>query len=946
MLKVTQIRGNGRTRDGADMLNYLKATEYYKDAEGQSQEASQYQGKGAQAFGLHGVVDHDIMDLLAKGYDPNGKPLCQNAGDPTRRMGYDLTYSAPKSVSVLYADPNLSPKIKDQILQAQRRAVAEALGYIEQNAVSRRGAQGREVIPVEGLIAMEFDHFSARNAYDCQLHSHLLVPNLALGSDGKWSTFDNSVLMELQRSSGAIYRAALAAELQKIGFGIEKDIRTNKRGEETDIFFRVTGVHRDVEKLMSSRRQEIEAYMTANSVSADIACLATRKHKDEPTWAELQHNWGQIFQGIQQTAPHKLLSETELLNQVNQVGAATDAEILTKLHRNNSVFTRAQLIEEIAKENVGVMGREQILTEADAFLVRNGVVKLRDNHKGKEQFAARWMLQMEQGIVDRAEARQHDLSVRLTQAQVDAAIHKFEEKKNATLTLEQRKAVEHVCLHTGGTACLSGFAGTGKTFAALAYIQAYQDAGYQVIGTAIAGQAAKKLAFETGIASLNCAALLHQLGNGKLTLTRNTLLVLDEAGMAGSPTISALQKQCDEAGAKLVLMGDAFQLQPIEAGGAFRLAINQIGDAKLSGIQRQQNLEDRVTASAFYGIDEKLVKAIHDKTLDVKECQAQGSPLLAQRQNELEVLEHQRMTAACANPEINGELIFQRMVARNQIVECDTDQAARRQLVKDYFASAQPVAEKLVLAGTRVGVNKLNEAIREELKNRHQLTNPIMIEVVNDAGDAELKEFGVGDRIRFTQKYNELNVINGTQGIIERIDVATDSLDHGGHGFQVRIESDLPGENGRIIRFNSNAFCEMTHNYAMTVHASQGQGRNEVFSLCNANMTDRHLALVGFTRAKQAFKLYGTVEDFETIQDRFAKDRLKLTAIEQARGYQAKCVSQAAQTQPTVSMTAPGPTLNTQSTDLTLTPTEHLPDVPAPTRWREPTRTRTQVLSR
>jgi len=962
MLKATLIKGSGKTRSGAqDMIAYLKATEYYKDKDGQSRDASHYQGMGSEAFGLKGVVSHEVMDRLARGFDPEGNPLCQNAGDPDRRMGYDLTFSAPKSVSCLFADPNVSASIKDGIIEAQRRAVGAAFGYIEKNAKTRRGAQGREVIGVNGLIGMEFNHFSGRNQYDSQIHSHLFVPNLALGEDGQWGTFDNSVLMELQMAGGAIYRATLAQEMEKLGFAIEKDVRYDKHGKEVNIFFRIAGVHPDFEKMMSSRRQEIEAYMAENGVSADTACLATRKHKDEPTWEELQLRWKEIYDVARMNNPEKFLTEKELLNQTGNVGAATDAEILKKLHLTNSVFTRAQLIEEIAKENVGVMGLAQIEAECESFLERNHVFRLKDNQRGKEQFAAAWMVKMEKGIIERAEARQGDLSVRLSKAQVEAAIQKFEKQKNVNLTLEQRAAVEHVCLESGGTACLTGFAGTGKTFSSLAFIEAYKSAGYEVIGTAISGQAAKKLQYETDVKSYSCASLIHRLGKGKMQLTKQTIIVLDEAGMSGSPTISALQKHCDAVGAKLILMGDIFQLQPIEAGAAFKLAIDQVGDAKLSGIQRQEKLEDRVTASAFYGIKEELVKDIHKRTVDrnaekimgsihqkqdtfteadlhqaVKdlnlrgvnvddffhdsywrevptpdgkivfqakwfdgdkreESLAKGQAILEQKQMKLETLERQRMVQACANPEINGELIYKRMQARNQIVECDTDKQARNSLVKDYFASTQPVEEKLVLAATRDGVHKLNEAIRDELKIKGELTNPTKINMINDAGDPEVKEFCIGDRLRFTQKLDDLGVINGTHGIIERIEAMPDSKGHAGYEFQVRVQSEIKEDDGVILKFNANDFSEFNHNYAMTVHASQGQGKNEVFSLCNAGMTDRHLALVGFTRSKQDFKLYGTSEDFENIQDRFQMDRLKVTSIEESKGFQSKAVKLAAQ---------------------------------------------------
>jgi conjugative relaxase-like TrwC/TraI family protein len=832
MLTVMELNSSGKNASGHAMLDYLKQTEYYKDKDGNEVSASRWLGKGAASLQLSGAVNHEAMDKLAQGYDPSGSALCKNAGTE-HRVGYDCTFSADKSVSVLFAAATASER--EQILAAHRNAVREAIAYLERQATTRRGAGGVVEIKVDGLVASGFTHFASRDL-DPQLHEHVLIYNVAKGSDGQWSTWNNDLLCEHQRAAGALYRAELARNLRDIGYGVEKLVERDADNRETgQIYFGVTGVDESVQQAFSQRRAAIEEYMQQHNVSAQLACLATRKNKSEPSFDELTKLWGDTLDIMRQQNAILFQDAQSLKGKACQVEGLSEMGMLKKLHRMESTFTRAQLIERIALENVGRLSIKEIEREAQLFLERAPVIQLRNNGKNQEQYVAQYMLNLEQGIVERGNARRDDQSVRVRRELIDAAISEFEREKNVTLTDEQHRAVEWVCAGTGGTCCVTGLAGSGKTFSALAFKKAFEADGRRLIGVAIAWDAAKKLEAETGMESYSAASILDRLKSGKLQLNTMDVVVLDEAGMAGTATIAALQATCDKAGAKLVLQGDVLQLQPVEAGGAFRLAIESVGDARLTEIRRQQNDADRKTARMFYGLDND------------------GKP-------------------------IDGQSILDRLHKQGQIVEAEYRPEAIKKLVNDYFASNASAREKLVLAGTRAEVKALNHSIREERKSRGELGQGQSMKI-KAGGEIKTIELAGGDRIRFAEKSRELGVFNGTQGVVENVRLNPDgSLD-----IAVRLESDIKSQEGRIVKFNSKEFASLDHSYAMTVHKSQGQGRDSVFVLANAGMTDLHFALVAFTRTKQSFRLYGAKDDLASMGQRFGRERLKTNATDQLK---------------------------------------------------------------
>lgn len=157
---------------------------------------------------------------MLQGYHPgSGDAMLKNAG-PDRRYGYDLTFSAPKSVSVTWAIAGR--ELRDAISTAHDAAVAETLRHLESHLdLARRGHAG-ESRELARIIAGVYRHASSREQ-DPQLHSHALLMNLAQREDGSWGAIESREIYRHKMALGAIYRAIMAHRLRSLGFGIEAD---------------------------------------------------------------------------------------------------------------------------------------------------------------------------------------------------------------------------------------------------------------------------------------------------------------------------------------------------------------------------------------------------------------------------------------------------------------------------------------------------------------------------------------------------------------------------------------------------------------------------------------------------------------------------------------------------------------------------------------------------
>src|SRR5215207_6393262 len=292
------------------------ADDYYS---GEGEAPGRWTGSGASDLGLEGTVERDQLHAVLAGRDPRTGAALLRLLRRDRVPGFDVTFSAPKSVSVLWAtaDEQTARLIRD----AHDRSVSAALGFLEREAAfTRIGTDGHTAARGSGFIAAAFRHRMSR-AGDPQLHSHVLVANLIKTPDGKWRTLDGLRLYRRAKTAGYLYQAHLRAELSR-ELGVSW--REVHRGAAE-----ITGVPDATLRAFSRRRREIEARMAerggSSRRSAEIAALETRKAKDygiRPTeqrgeWRERARESGlDVAAVIRQRAVPERLGEASLFARV------------------------------------------------------------------------------------------------------------------------------------------------------------------------------------------------------------------------------------------------------------------------------------------------------------------------------------------------------------------------------------------------------------------------------------------------------------------------------------------------------------------------------------------------------------------------------------------------------------------------------------------------------
>ncbi|OLL33557.1 hypothetical protein BTH42_00755 [Burkholderia sp. SRS-W-2-2016] len=929
MVKSTPLNFKGYGKKGANILQYLKNTEYYQNKNGDMEAPTRWIGGGPEALGLAGVVDHNALDLMAAGRGPNGEALVQNPG-ADRNIGYDVTFSPGKTFSVAWARAN--PDERDRLLAAHRSAVDLSLQYLKENLDVRAGAGGTERIGCSELFAAGFTHFTNRNL-DPQVHEHVLLFNLVRGEDGKTRALNTRDLQQHVYVMDQIHKAALAHSLTEMGYAVNREVELHEHtGRETGhVRYEIDGISREVVLAESSRRVELVKYAEEHGVSKDQATLVTRKSKNEPTFAELDPMWSRSFAPFVESGA---LPSNEQLKQRPQQDLAMrdDKVLLEKLHKTEANVTRRDVVALIAAEAGPGFGHDlkKLDRIVDDFMQRNDFVQKPENSRGQIMYTSRWAIETERGLVASDQMLRantaHNLAPELVQRAADAfekrktderlkkALDDLDAAKAAAakaspeqqakaaskvakaeakvaevaampamkLTDEQRRNIDYAAMQTGGVANLVGRAGTGKTFTAQVFVDAYCAAGYDVLGVSGGWKATNKLAAEVqGLEAQALAPMLARLDAGSLKLTSKTLVVLDEAGMVGVSDRAKLERYVAEAGGKIVAAGDGRQLKSPTAGDSFRASIDVVGCSEMTDVRRQRSAEHRKTVAMLYAAD-------------------------------------------------NGRELFGRMKDHGHIVEVAVSDevwekgedrlAIYERIAKDWGESAVPERNRMVIATRNEDVRGLNDAIRAVKREKGLLTGPDVpmniIPKASETGATVQKHFAAGDRIQFLDKHDDeakaqkalkalrgniirakqghevvdrmtgqpvtlaelqarlpeaerkvrtahLGVVNGTNAIIDCIEDQGNGHNRIHATILDDVQKDAKGrqQDGRRVSWSTADLNAFDHASAITNHGGQGQGEDDVFVM--ASTADENDAiLVQFTREKEMVRFYGTDSDF------------------------------------------------------------------------------------
>ncbi|MFC7047860.1 MobF family relaxase [Emcibacter nanhaiensis] len=272
----------------ADRTQADQAKYYLKGQEREEAPApGRWVGQGAERLSLPHEVQERHFKAALQGMDPMTREQLVKAGGHSKShsAGWDMTFSAPKSVSVVWALSG--PEQREKIEQAQQQASKAACAWLEENAAfARRGKGGKVREATAGLLIAQFDHETSRDL-DPQLHTHSFIFNMAPRKDGTWGAIVSRELYLHQMAAGRVYRQHLEEEMQKLGYQTEKA----KHG------FRLPIVPRHIERAFSKRRQAIEKVQKEKGyhtmAQLEQATLRTRKAKEQMGRASLFAAWQQ-----------------------------------------------------------------------------------------------------------------------------------------------------------------------------------------------------------------------------------------------------------------------------------------------------------------------------------------------------------------------------------------------------------------------------------------------------------------------------------------------------------------------------------------------------------------------------------------------------------------------------------------------------------------------------
>lgn len=772
---------------------------------GKGEAPGQWIGGAAERLGLDGQVDGGTLAELMEGRLPGAQSKLGGIRS-NRTPGWDLTWSAPKSVSVLYglSDETTSRRV----VAAHDDAVSEALKYLDRWAVVSRRTVDGEVRGVEtrGMVVAGFRHRTSRNM-DPQLHTHTLVPNVVERNDGTWGAIDSRVFYRHAKTAGYVYQAVLRAGLTN-SLGVEW-------GAITKGFAEVTAVPAAINDLFSSRRKEIEAELDARGASSikagRTAALRTRATKAQVAGTDvLRQSWrskvidanldldaiGQKLDGVDSVLDTVSRRQRRLVN-----GELMGESGLTK---SKASFNRGDVVrawcENIDTRTVGVdadlLDNLVATTVGDNRSVLLGTGDPLHGVADPRRWSTADLVAIETSIVDNVANGRHAGIATVPRHTTRRTID-----EHPALTDEQTNMVEALTSDGHRIDAVIGVAGSGKTFALGVANDIWTAGGYTPIGLAFAGKAARGLQTGSGIPSTTIDKLLHELDRpDHPALPERAVLVLDEAGMIPTRKLATLLDHV-RPDTKVVLVGDHHQLPEIGAGGVLRSIAERFDDIPtLTENRRQQHVAER-----------KALSELRDG-------------------------------------DIRTGLDW--YVNAGRVTPCDDMNTAREQLVDAWWNDhAAGHTDQLMMAERRTDVARLNDLARDRFQQHGRLSTE-RLEIAE-------RDYAVGDRVMFLRNDYRLGVRNGERGSITAIDPDEKSLTVHVNDRTADTSDDL----SIAVPHEYIASGDLEWGYAATVHKNQG-ATSEYSYLLATDVLYRELGYTALSRGRVDNRMW-TVTDAE-----------------------------------------------------------------------------------
>jgi conjugative relaxase-like TrwC/TraI family protein len=725
----------------------------------------EWYGKCAKYLNLSGFVEegkfNDALSGIVK--DHAGRVTTQlgrnENGIIKHAPGIDMTFSAPKSVSIMAEVAG-----DERLIDAHIKSVKTSLEYFEKMVQTRKTKEGSmEYASTPNIVAALFTHGTSRSL-DPQVHTHCVVSNIVYDQqDSKFrsaflgSAFDSKMFL------GQVYRSELAKQVNELGYTIEK---THKDGR-----FEIKGVSKELIEEFSKRRKQIEnaleSYEHKNAKTAAVAAVATRAHKKYMDINVVSEEWRKTTKEMGYDLTSIIGNATVKNNKTKQQEGFTPERIVrdTILHisERKSCFTKAEIIQESlslgfgrvnledTEQNINKLKSEKLLlageyglyTTKKAINLEQEVISLMEKGKGttKTIISNEEYYKLNEGrrlndVIDKNISHKPEtpLEIMKTGGTIDKDL------KMSTLNFSQKQTAEMILTNKDSVIGIQGYAGTGKTYMLSAVKEIAEAKGYKLQGFAPTASAAKTLKESSGIESDTLHKFLSKYDGyannrgSKEGLEKvkeeykNTIFVMDESSLAGTKQMKDLLTIIDKFESKIILVGDTKQLGSVEAGKPFHALQNAgMSVCIMSDIRRQE--QEHIKQAVELSIKGNIAQSFEKLKDNITEIKSENS---------------------LANKNENNK--------SNLILS-----------VKDKWLALTPKEKQntLILTPANETRREINSIIREELQKNEKIQgNAFSVETLNNKGlTLAQKAYSVSyqkdDVVLFNKTYKSLGIKAG-----------------------------------------------------------------------------------------------------------------------------------------------------------------------------------------
>ncbi len=810
--RLTGVLSIGKVGVARDQQLYYEqkvargADDYYA---GRGESPGRWMGSAARQLGLTGELDAEQLKAVMDGRHPGTGVQLSARGPRSRTAAFDLTFSAPKSVSVLFAVGD--ERMSRALVEAHEEAVDAALTYLEREACRiRRGHNGTRgeraadqlpgfqrarVEPAAGFVAAAYRHRMSR-AQDPQLHTHVVCANMAQGRDGRWTALDGRAIYQHAKAAGCLYEAHLRQAVRERLPWAEWGPVRNGIAELVHVPEQVRVEFSQRRRRILDRAAELEAAgVTIGRSGRERIVYDTREPKrevEESGWRE---------QVRARAAEHGLgrrqLERMGSLPSSPTVAALSEHEFVGRLlgpngltARRNTFHKRDVMIALADAQGQGA-GADLLSAMADTLLRSAEVVPVA--YGIDSRYTTRELLEAEGRLVRQAEEGLGREVAMIDGRVVDRAL----ERLPCRLSSEQREAVVAIVGSGNRIDALEALAGTGKTTCAAALRAVYEQAGYRVLGAAPTGRAVRELKERAGIRlsrTLDSWLLRLSADPRALSLDQRSpghpaILVIDEAGMAHTRASAAVIDRALASGIKVIAIGDSGQLSSVQAGGWLAALSGRVGARELREVMRQRDpLERRALAGVHQGEP--------DTYLQLKQSHGQLHVFTAEE------------------PGLKAEetLVERWMDARGR---CGGEQAA-------------------MICRDNARRERLNGLARARLRERGELGESIQI------GE---RRWAVGERVIARRNDRVRDLDNGMRGTVDSVD------EH--QGLVIRLDA-----GGRRQLDVDYVRDHLEHAYALTAHGMQGATVDWAGVIGQSRDFSRNWSYTALSRARDPVELF------------------------------------------------------------------------------------------